>query len=49
MNKLSRLNDDSIALLNELMAQIRKQEQEKEGLQDEIQIARTEVCMYSSV
>ena len=43
MNKLSRFNDDNITLVNVLQAQVRKQEQEKEALQNEVQSARTEV------
>ena len=45
LNKLSGLNADGNAVINELKAQVRKLEQEKESLQNEIQIAKTEVCM----
>ena len=43
MNKLSGLNDENVALVNMLKAQVRKLEQEKEALQNEVQSARTEV------
>ena len=45
VTKLNGLNDDNIALLNEVKAQARKLEQEKEALQNEVQSAKTEVCI----
>ena len=45
LTKLSGLNADGNAVINELKAQVRKLEQEKESLQNEVQIAKTEVCM----
>jgi len=47
MNKLSGLNDENVILVHALKAQVRKLEQEKETLQNEVQIAKTEVCMYN--
>jgi len=47
MNKLSGLNDENVTLVNVLKAQVRKLEQEKETLQNEVQIAKTEVCVYN--
>ena len=49
LNKLSGLNAHGNALVNELKAQVRKLEQEKESLKNEIQIAKIEVCMYIPV
>jgi len=45
LTKLSGLNADGNAVINELKAQVRKLEQEKESLQNEVQIAKTEVCI----
>ena len=45
LTKLSGLNADGNAVINELKAQVRNLEQEKESLQNEVQIAKTEVCM----
>lgn len=39
MNRISELNDDSVKQINELKAQVRKLEEEKETLQNEVQIA----------
>ena len=47
MMKLSGFSADSIALTNELKAQIRRLEQEKEALQNEVQITKTEVCTFN--
>ena len=49
LNKLSGLNAHGNALVNELKAQVRKLEQEKESLKNEIQIAKTAVRMYIPV
>ena len=46
--KLIGLDDDNVALVNEMKAQVRRLEQEKESLQNEAQIAKTEVWMYRS-
>jgi len=48
MNKLSGFNDENVALMNGLYAQVRKLEQEKEALQNEVEIAKTEVRMYNT-
>jgi len=48
MNKLSGLNNENVTLINGLKAKVRKLEQEKEALQNEVQIAETEVCMYNN-
>ena len=45
MKKLSRYNNDNIALYNKSKAQVRRLEQEKEALQNEVQIAKAEVCI----
>ena len=44
--RLNKLSAEK-AIINALKAQVRRLEQEKEALQNEVQIARTEVCMYS--
>ena len=49
LNKLSGLNADGNALVKELKAQVKKLEQEKESLKNEIQIAKTAVRMYIPV
>ena len=43
MKKLIELNADDTIQINELKAQVRRLEQDKEALLNEIQIARTEV------
>ena len=45
LSEIVKLNADENGLINELKAQVRKLEQEKESLQNEVQIAKTEVCM----
>ena len=45
MEKLSELTADSTTLVNNLKAQVRKLEEEKEALQNEGQIAGTTVCI----
>lgn len=45
MNRISELNDDSVKQINELKAQVRKLEEEKETLQNEVQIAKTVMCI----
>ena len=49
MKKLSELSADSNALSNDLKAHIRKLEEEKEALQNEVQIAGTTVCFPLAV
>lgn len=44
MNKLSEFNDESITLVHALRVQVRRLEQEKEDLQNEVQITKSEVC-----
>jgi len=46
LTKLSGLNADGNAVINELKAQVRKLEQGKESLQNEVQIAKTEAQVY---
>jgi len=46
MEKLVGLNADYIAQINELNAQVRKLEQDKDSLQNEEQIARTKVHIH---
>lgn len=45
LRKLSGFNNTNIELYNVSKAQVRKLEKEKEYLQNEVQIAKTEVCM----
>ena len=47
IKKLNGFSVDLNTLVNTLKAQIRMLEGEKEALQNEIQVAKTEVCMYS--
>ena len=47
IKKLSGFSDDLNTLANTLQTKIRMLEREKEALQNEIQIAKTEVRMYS--
>ena len=44
MTKLSGFTADSNTLANELKSQIRRLEEEKHSLQNEVQMARTAVC-----
>lgn len=44
--KLSGFNDDESTLINELKTQVRRLEEEKETLQNEVQIAKAEVYIY---
>jgi len=44
INRLSGFNDENLTRVNALKAQVRKLEQEKEALQNEVQSAKTEVC-----
>lgn len=47
IGKLGGASADESALLNQLLHQTKKLEQEKETLQNEVQIAKTEVCTYN--
>jgi len=44
IKKLSGFNDENLTQVNALKAQVKKLEQEKEVLQNEVQSAKTEVC-----
>ena len=44
--RLNKLSADRNAVINEMKTQVRRLEQEKESLQNEVQIAKTEVRMY---
>ena len=43
---LSGFSGDESTLINELKTQVRRLEEEKETLQNEVQIAKTEVYVY---
>ena len=45
--RLNKLCADGKTIINVLKAQVRRLEQEKESLQNEVQIAKTEVCTAS--
>ena len=47
ISKLGGASADESALINQLLHQAKKLEQEKETLQNEVQIAKTEVCTYN--
>ena len=47
ISKVGGASADETALLNQLSHQTKKLEQEKEALQNEVQIARTEVCTHN--
>ena len=44
--RLNKLSADGKTIINVLKAQVRRLEQGKEPLLNEVQIAKTEVCMY---
>ena len=44
ISKLSGFNNENLTQVNALKAQVRKLEQEKEVLQNDVQSAKTEVC-----
>ena len=46
LSEIVKLNADENGLINELKAQVRKLEQEKESLQNEVQIVKAEVHPY---
>ena len=45
--RLNKLSADGKTIINLLKAQVRRLEQGKESLQNEVQIAKTEVCTYN--
>jgi len=45
LSEIVKLNADENGLISELKAQVRKLEQEKESLQNEVQIVKAEVHM----
>ena len=47
IKKLSGFSADLNTLVNTLQIKVKKLEGEKETLQTEVQVAKTEVCMYS--
>ena len=47
IKKLSGFSADLNALVNTLQTKVKKLEEEKETLQNEVQVAKTEVRMYS--
>ena len=49
LGEILKLNADGNAVINEMKAQARRLEQEKEVLQNEAQIAKTEVLIYSLI